>query len=82
MLFRSASAYQRYQAGDKNVSAQQESMNMNQQKYDVGLISTYDYLIAKNNLSKAKSDLLQAKFDFIFRLKVLDFYMGKSLSFN
>ena len=77
-----ASAYQRYQAGDKNVSAQQESMNMNQQKYDVGLISTYDYLIAKNNLSKAKSDLLQAKFDFIFRLKVLDFYMGKSLSFN
>jgi len=56
-------------------------MDMNQKKYDVGLISTYDFLLAKNNFTKAKSDLLQAKFDYIFRLKVLDFYMGKSLSF-
>ncbi|MCX6275693.1 MAG: TolC family protein [Bacteroidetes bacterium] len=74
-------AYQKFVAGEKNVSAQQQSMNMNQQKYDVGLISTYDYLLAKNNFTKAKSDLLQAKFDYIFRVKVLDFYMGKSLSF-
>lgn len=76
-----SAAYQRFVAGEKNVSAQQQSMNMNQQKFDVGLISTYDYLLAKNNFTKAKSDLLQAKFDYIFRLKVLDFYMGKSLSF-
>ena len=74
-------AYQKFVAGEKNVAAQQQSMNYNQQRYDVGLISTYDFLIAKNNYTKAKSDLLQAKFDFIFRLKVLDFYMGKSLSF-
>lgn len=76
-----SAAYQKYVAGEKNVSAQEQSMNYNQQRYDVGLISTYDYLIAKNNYTKAKSDLLQAKFDYIFRLKVLDFYMGKSLSF-
>ncbi|CAN5562438.1 TolC family protein [soil metagenome] len=74
-------SYQKFIAGEKNVSAQQQSMDMNQKKYEVGLISTYDYLLAKNNFSKAKSDLLQAKFDYIFRLKVLDFYMGKSLSF-
>ncbi len=73
--------YQKYIAGEKNVNAQQQSMDMNQKKYDVGLISTYDFLLAKNNFSRAKSDLLQAKFDYIFRLKVLDFYMGKSLSF-
>jgi outer membrane protein len=74
-------AYQKYVAGEKNVNAQEQSMTFNQQRYDVGLISSYDYLIAKNNYTKAKSDLLQAKFDYIFRLKVLDFYMGKSLSF-
>ncbi len=74
-------AYQKFTAGEKNVEAQQQSMDFNQQKFDVGLINTYDYLIAKNNFTKAKSDLLQAKFDYIFRLKVLDFYMGKSLSF-
>ena len=75
------SAYQKYISGEKNVSAQEQSMNFNQQRYDVGLISTYDYLLAKNNYTRAKSDLLQAKFDYIFRLKVLDFYMGKPLSF-
>ena len=74
-------AYLKFVAGQKNVSAQEQSMNMNQQKFDVGLISTYDYLLAKNNFERAKSDLLQAKFDYIFRLKVLDFYMGKTLSF-
>jgi outer membrane protein len=75
------SAYQKFISGEKNVSAQEQSMNFNQQRYDVGLISTYDFLIAKNNYARAKSDLLQAKFDYIFRLKVLDFYMGKPLSF-
>jgi len=74
-------AYQKFISGEKNVAAQQQSMNFNQQRYDGGLISTYDFLIAKNNFTRAKSDLLQAKFDYIFRLKVLDFYMGKPLSF-
>jgi outer membrane protein len=74
-------AYQKFISGEKNVAAQEQSMNFNQQRYDGGLISTYDFLIAKNNYTRAKSDLLQAKFDYIFRLKVLDFYMGKPLSF-
>ena len=75
------SAYQKFISGEKNVNAQEQSMNFNQQRYDMGLISTYDFLLAKNNYIRAKSDLLQAKFDYIFRLKVLDFYMGKPLSF-
>jgi len=73
--------YQKYDAGLKSVSAQQEAMNFNQQKYEVGLISTYDFLLAKNNLALAQANLLQAKYDYIFRLKVLDFYMGKTLTF-
>jgi len=74
-------AYQRFISGEKNVSATEQSMNFNQQRFDLGLISTYDYLLTKNNYIRAKSDLLQAKFDYIFRLKVLDFYMGKPLAF-
>ena len=59
----------------------EEAFSYSQQKYDLGLISSYDYLQAKNNLAKAKADLLQAKFDYIFRLKILDFYQGKPLTF-
>ena len=68
-------------AGQKSVSALTESMNYNEQKYNLCLVSTYDYLLSKNNLAKAQADLLQAKYDYIFRLKVLDFYMGKPLTF-
>ena len=42
---------------------------------------TQVYNNAQNNLSKAQSDLLQAKYDYILKLKVLDFYLGKPLSF-
>jgi len=76
-----AASYQKLIAGKKSVDALTESVNYNEQKYNLGLISTYDFLLAKNNLAKAQADLLQAKYDYIFRLKVLDFYQGKSLTF-
>jgi outer membrane protein len=50
-------------------------------EYDAGLINTYDYLIAKNNYAKAKADLIRAKYDYVLRIKILDFYMGKPLAF-
>ncbi|HRH65322.1 MAG TPA: TolC family protein [Bacteroidia bacterium] len=75
------SAYRQHEATQKSVAAMEEAFAYSQQKYDLGLISSYDYLQAKNNLAKAKADLLQAKFDYIFRLKILDFYQGKPLTF-
>lgn len=74
-------AYKKYIANDKSVQALQEAFSYNDQKYNLGLISTYDYLLSKNNLAKAKADLLQAKYDYIFRIKILDFYQGKPLTF-
>lgn len=74
-------ASKKYEAGQKSASAMQESFDYNQQRFDLGLIGSYDFLQSKNNLAKAKADLLQAKFETIFRLKVLDFYMGKPLTF-
>ena len=75
------SASKKFEAGQKSVKAQEESFNFNQQKYDLGLIGSYDYLQSKNNLAKAQTELLQARYDFIFRMKVLDFYQGKPLTF-
>ena len=75
------SSYQKYLAGDKSVQATQEAYRFNDQRFTLGLINSYDYLISKNNLAKAKSTLLQAKYDYIFRIKILDFYQGKPLTF-
>ncbi len=73
-------ALNRYNASTKSVEAMTESFGYVQQKFDVGLINSIDYNDAKNNLLKAKSELLQAKYDYVFRLKVLDFYQGKPIT--
>jgi outer membrane protein len=74
-------ALNRYQAALKATSSANESLNYAQKKYDVGMISFLDFINTRNNKSRAESELLQSKYDFIFRLKVIDFYLGKSLSF-
>lgn len=48
-------------------------------KYDLGLINSVDLLIEKNKYINAKSSLLQAKYEYLFSIKVLSFYMGKPL---
>jgi outer membrane protein len=76
-----ASGNNRFSAAQKSVDALSESYNFNQQKFDLGMLNSYDFLISKNNYAKAQADLLQAKYDLIFKMKILDFYMGKPLTF-
>ena len=52
-----------------------------QQRYDVGVMNALDFNTAKNNLARVQSERLRAKYDYIFRAKVLDFYRGKALTF-
>ena len=66
----------------EKLTAQQESFNYTQQKFDVGLLTSFDFSNAKKDLTKAESDLLQAKYDFIFKTTILDYYMGKPISIN
>jgi len=54
----------------------EESFRYTQEKYEVGLVNTVDYNAAKNQLAQTKSDLLQAKYEYIFKTKILDFYRG------
>jgi outer membrane protein len=73
-------AYQNHKARTEAVTASEESFKYVQQKFDVGMVNSVDYNIAKNNYTKAKSDLLQAKYQFIFKIKILDFYKGKPIN--
>lgn len=73
-------AEKQFQFTKKSVEALQESFNYNQQKFNEGMLNVYDYNDAKNKLIKAESDLLQAKYDYLFKLKILDFFMGNPLT--
>lgn len=72
-------AIKTYQSTDKQVKARDEAFRMTKQRYNLGAINFVDYQVAENNLFQAQSDLLRAKYDFIFRKKVLDFYQGLPL---
>lgn len=73
-------ALKRYGSSLKQVEAQTEAFKYAQQKFDVGLINSVEYNEIKKELTLAQSDLLQAKYDYIFKTTILSFYMGNPLS--
>lgn len=75
------SAQKKFIASKKSVAYQKESFQYIQNKFDLQLVNSYDYNNAKNTLFKAETELLQSKYDFLFKTKMLDFYMGKPLTF-
>jgi outer membrane protein len=70
-----------YQSSIKRVEAQAESFRATKQRFDNGAANATEYELAENNLFQARSDLLRAKYDYIFKLKILDFYQGKPIDF-
>ncbi len=73
-------AAKRFSATSNQVRALEEAFRVSQVRFDVGDINSLDYNIAKANLDRANSNLIQTKYDYVFRTKVLDFYMNRPLS--
>jgi outer membrane protein len=73
------SALEKYSASKDKVTAQTEAFKYAQQKFDVGVMTSFDYNNTKKELTLAESQLLQAKYDFIFKTTILDFYMGNPI---
>lgn len=72
-------ALKRYISTEKNVEALEESFRYTEQRFNVGMVNSLEYNDARNRLSAAQSELLQSKYEYIFRMKILDFYMGNPL---
>ena len=72
-------AYRRYISSEQAVQAQRESFRWAQQKLAIGAMSSYDYSQAKIRLEQAQTTLLQAKFEYLFKSKILDYYRGEPL---
>ena len=69
-----------YTAALKSVTALEKSFDDAERKFNLGAITSIDYITAKSNLTKSQSSLLQSKYRYIFKLKVLDLYQGKPLT--
>lgn len=70
-----------YNSALKQVDALEEAYRMTKERFDLGAANYVEYQVSENELFRAKSDLARAKYNFIFRKKLLDFYEGKPLGF-
>ncbi len=77
-----SAAIKKYTASRKAVASAEESFRYTEQKFSVGMITPVDYNAAKTQMLNAQSDMAQAKYEFIFKSKVLDFYKGIPLNLN
>jgi len=73
------SSLQKYQAAQRAASAAREAFSFGEQRYDLGLTNTVEYLTIQNNQFQADAAEVSAKYDLIFRLKVIDYYLGRTL---
>jgi outer membrane protein len=73
-------ALKRYYSSQKAVSSMEEAYRYAEQKLNVGLVTAVDYNQSKTQLLNAQSEMAQAKYEYVFKTKVLDFYKGIPLS--
>lgn len=74
-------AESRYSSTQNAFNAQKDAFYVVEQRYNVGLVNSLDYSTAQTNRNKAEIDFIQAKYDLLFRAKVIDYYLGKQIVF-
>ena len=69
-------ALQTYEAAKQTLAAREGSFNYARERYEAGLINVFDFNQAQTLFVNAQSEVLRTKYDFIFRIKILEFYFG------
>jgi outer membrane protein len=69
----------KFNAASKTVLANQKAFDFATKRYTVGLLNTIDLITTQNNVFSAKLQQLLAQFDYVFKMKVLEFYKGQGI---
>jgi|TARA_B100001093_G_scaffold510381_1_gene576157 outer membrane protein len=71
-----------YEASQKSLDSRKLSFEYAQEKLNLGVLNPYEYSQVKQRYESSQSDLIRAKFDLIFKIKVLEFYFGLPVKIN
>lgn len=74
--YNATAAQEKYTASDKSVVASKEAFHYAQERYDAGKSTVFEFNEAKTKYAQSLAEQAQAKYNFIFRAKILDFYNG------
>jgi outer membrane protein len=80
--FMAVAAQEKYVASEKSVVASKEALTYTEERYAVGRSTVYEYNESKTKYAQSLSEQAQAKYNFIFRAKILDFYNGTAIALN
>jgi outer membrane protein len=72
-------ALQKYNASQSSVTTAQRAYDIAAKRYGVGLLSTLELITSQTNLNRAKIDLANAQYDYVFKMKVLEYYKGEGI---
>jgi len=72
-------AMQKFTSSKKSVEAAQKSFDFASKRYNIGMITTLELITDQNNLFRAKLEYVINQFDYVFKMKVLEFYKGQGL---
>jgi outer membrane protein len=72
-------SFQKYNASQRTVDYSQRAFDISKKRYDIGLLGTLDFIITQNNLYLAQIDEVSSHYDFVFKMKVLEFYKGQGI---
>lgn len=73
------SSFQKYQSSQRTVAYSQKALDISKKRFDIGLLGTLDYIITQNNLYLAQIEEVSNQYDFVFKMKVLEFYKGQGI---
>ena len=74
-------ALEKFNAGKKSLETAERSYSFAKKRFDVGMMSTFELITNQNNLFRAKLENALNQFDYVFKMKVLEFYKGQGLKF-
>jgi outer membrane protein len=73
-------AFNKLNATQKAVVSAEKTFQFATKRYDLGLLGTIELLNNQNNYLKAKVNFKAAQYEYVFRIKLLEFYKGEALS--
>jgi outer membrane protein len=73
------SSLQKLNASKRTVEYSQRALDMARKRYNIGLLGTLDFIITQNNLYLAQIDEISNRYDYVFKMKVLEFYKGQGI---
>ncbi|GAA4301327.1 TolC family protein [Compostibacter hankyongensis] len=74
-------ALEKYHAAQKSLEASRTAFFYASKRYELGVVNSIDYLTSQNNLYKAQTDMLTSHYEYVFKMKVLEFYRDLNIHF-